>query len=92
MPIMAVTDNIESTTQDAREQLRQLRAQVEQLMSERVSPALANAAERAENAAYKARDFTGQQAEVVSERVRERPLASILIAAGVGYLLGRITR
>ena len=89
---MAATDKIEETTQDAREQLRQLRDQVEQLMAERVRPALADAAERAGEAAHRARDFTGEQAAVVSGHVRERPLTAILIAAGVGYLLGRVTR
>jgi ElaB/YqjD/DUF883 family membrane-anchored ribosome-binding protein len=39
-------------------------------------------------AAGKVRD----QAEVVSGKVREQPLLAILIAAGVGYVLGRVTR
>ena len=32
------------------------------------------------------------QTEALSERVRESPLVAVLVAAGVGYLLGRIAR
>jgi uncharacterized protein YjbJ (UPF0337 family) len=31
-------------------------------------------------------------AETITERVREQPLTAVLIAAGIGYLIGRIGR
>ena len=80
------------TTQDAKAQIAQLRDQVQTLMSERVTPALANAAGQAEDYARQAKDMASDQAEMLSEQVRESPLAAIMIAAGVGYLLGRIAR
>lgn len=77
---------------DAKAQISQLRDQVQNLMSERVTPALSNAAGTAEDYARQARDMASDQAEVLSDQVRESPLAAIMIAAGVGYLLGRIAR
>ncbi len=77
---------------DAKAQIAQLRDQVQNLVSERVTPALSNAAGTAEDYARQARDMASDQAEMLSDQVRESPLAAILIAAGVGYLLGRIAR
>ena len=89
---MAMSDNINETAQDAKEQIAQLREQVQTLMSERVTPALANAAGQAEQYARQAKDMYSDQTEALSERVRESPLVAILVASGVGYLLGRIAR
>lgn len=89
---MAISDNINDTAQDAKEQIAQLREQVQSLMSERVTPVLANAAGRAEEYAHQARDMANDQTEMLSEKIRESPVVAILIAVGAGYLLGRIAR
>jgi ElaB/YqjD/DUF883 family membrane-anchored ribosome-binding protein len=89
---MAMSDNINETTQDAKDQIAQLRDQVQTLMAERVTPALANAAGQAEQYARQAKEVYDDQSEMLSERVRESPIVAILIASGVGYLLGRIAR
>ena len=89
---MAATDTFNDVAQDAKEQIAQLRAQVQTLMSERVTPALANAAGTAEGYARQAKDVASDQAEMLSDQVRESPVVAILIAAGAGYLLGRIAR
>ena len=78
--------------QDAKSQIAQLRAQVQTLMEERVTPALSKAASQAGDYAHQAQDMAHDQTEMLSEQVRESPLAAIMIAAGVGYLLGRIAR
>ena len=70
---------------DTERQINQLREQVETLMRERVTPAVTDIAGRAETAVRRGRE----QAEVVSGQVRERPLLALLIAAGIGYLIGR---
>jgi ElaB/YqjD/DUF883 family membrane-anchored ribosome-binding protein len=77
---------------DTQAQIARLREQVEALMRDRVTPALADAAGRAESAVYGAADTVREQAEMVSGKVREQPLISILIAAAIGYVLGRVTR
>ena len=70
---------------DTQRQINQLRAQVETLMKERVTPAVTDVAGRADTAMRRGRE----QVEAVSGQVQERPLAAILVAAGIGYLLGR---
>ena len=70
---------------DTRRQINQLREQVQTLMRERVTPAVTDVAGRADRAVSAARE----QAEALSGQVEERPLLAILIAAGIGYLLGR---
>ncbi|HET7883962.1 MAG TPA: hypothetical protein VFL55_23955 [Acetobacteraceae bacterium] len=77
---------------DATAQIARLREQVEALMKDRVTPALADAAGRAERALHDAADTMRGQAESVSGKVREQPLIAVLIAAGVGFLLGRAMR
>lgn len=94
-----MSDRINDAAQDAREQIAQLREQVQTLMADRVTPALHQAGERvgeyatqARQYADQARDVASDQAEMLTEKVRESPLVAVLIATGVGYLLGRIAR
>jgi|GEM_PF-1640351 len=75
---------------DAREELAKLRAQVERLMQERVTPALAGAADTVQDYASRARHTIEDQADAISETVRERPLMAVAVAAVAGYLLGRL--
>ena len=89
---MAASNTYNDASQDAKEQIAQLRDQVQTLMSERVTPALANAAGQAEDYVRQAKSVYDDQSEMLSERVRESPIVAILIATGVGYLLGRIAR
>ena len=77
---------------DAQTQIAALRKQVNQLMGEHVTPALSDAADRAQVAARQATDYTREQAEVVADQVRGRPLVAIAIAGAVGYVLGRFVR
>ena len=87
-----VTDKAKDVVGDTQDQLQSLRAQVEQLLNERVTPAIAGAAGKAENAVSSARDMTTAQVETVSAQVRDQPIVAIGIAAAVGYLIGRIAR
>ena len=77
---------------DASEQIARLREQVESLMKDRVSPAVAAAADRAQTAMQGAAGMTRDQLETLSGRVRDQPLLAILIAVAAGYVLGRATR
>ncbi|GGG16130.1 hypothetical protein GCM10010964_00520 [Caldovatus sediminis] len=81
----------ERLAEDAREELARLRAQVEKLMQERVTPALAGAAETVEDYAARARDRIERQADALSSTVRERPLLAVGVAALAGFLIGRLT-
>lgn len=87
-----MSDDTNDTARDPRAEIAQLRAQVQKLMDERVSPALSQAADTARHYAHDAREMYGDQAEALSERVREAPIMAMLIAVGAGYILGRIAR
>ncbi len=77
---------------DAKDQIAKLRDQVDDLMRDRVSPALSDAADRAQSAAKQAGSVARDQAEALSGRVKEQPLLALVIAAAAGYLIGRIAR
>jgi ElaB/YqjD/DUF883 family membrane-anchored ribosome-binding protein len=92
---MAMSSSIEDAihgAEDATTQIARLRAQVESLMRDLVTPAVADVAGRAEIALRTASDKVREQAETVSGKVREQPLLAVLIAAAVGFVLGRVTR
>lgn len=89
---MASYDSVRDKASDTNEQIAQLRKQVESLMSERVTPMLADAAGRAEAAMHSVTGTAREQAEAVSSRVREQPIMAVLIAGAAGYLIGRIFR
>ncbi len=73
---------------DATDTVAHLRAKVESLMNDRVTPALANAASRAESTLCAVRG----QAETVSGYMKDQPLAAVLIAAVIGFFAGRVLR
>ena len=80
------------TAADAQDQIQALRKQVNQLMGDRVTPALQDAADRVQTTAKQATDYTREQADVVADQVRGRPLIAIALAGAVGYVLGRFVR
>ncbi len=86
------SNSYNDVSSDAKEQIAQLRDQVQTLMSERVTPALSNAADTAQRYVGQAKDMYNDNTEMLSERVRESPIVAILIATGIGYLIGRIAR
>jgi ElaB/YqjD/DUF883 family membrane-anchored ribosome-binding protein len=89
---MATADSFSDKADDAQAQIAELRRQVEQLMRERVTPALGDAAQRVETAIRNVTVIAVEQVETISSRVREQPLTSLLIAAVAGYLIGRAFR
>ena len=70
-------------------QIARLREQVEALMKDRVTPAVTEMAGCAESVLNTAAGVVRDQAQMISGHVREQPLIAVLLAAGVGYLLGR---
>jgi ElaB/YqjD/DUF883 family membrane-anchored ribosome-binding protein len=77
-------------SEDVQAELARLRAQLDSLLEDRVSPALAEAAAQAQDMAGEARDQIAEQAAALARTVRDRPLASLAIAAGVGFVLARL--
>ena len=89
---MAFTSDARGKLDDAQAQIERLREQVESLMKDRVTPAVADFAGRAEAAYGTARGTVKHQADMVSGRVRQQPLIAILVAAAVGWVVGRAMR
>ena len=89
---MAFANDARNKLDDAQAQIVRLREQVEALMKDRVTPAVADYAGRAENAYNSASDVVRDQAKVVSRRVKDQPLMAIVIAAAAGWLIGRVMR
>ena len=89
---MAYADDASRKLDDATSQIARLREQVETLMKERVTPAVADMAGRAESAVYGATGAVREQADALSGRVKEQPLTAILVALGIGFILGRASR
>lgn len=79
-------------SEDLATQISHLRDQVESLIRDKVTPVVSDMAGRAEAAITDAGDTVRQQAQVVAGQVRARPLVAIVIAVGVGWLLGRAMR
>lgn len=75
---------------DIQGELTQLRGQVERLMRESITPALANVAEITQDYAIQAKNLVAEQSEQVAGLVKERPLLAIGLAATGGFLLGRL--
>jgi len=89
---MSQIKNLSGQADDAMSQIARLREQVENLMRDKVSPAMGDAATRAQAAASDAADMLSERADQLGGAVRQQPLAAIGIAAVVGFLLGRIGR
>ncbi len=86
------TDAIRGYSEDAQVELESLRAKVDALMSERVTPALAAAAGQAEHAAHVASERLREGADRVSEQVRTQPIMSLGLAAVAGFVLASLVR
>jgi ElaB/YqjD/DUF883 family membrane-anchored ribosome-binding protein len=89
---MAFASDTRNKLDDAQAQIVRLREQVEALMKDRVTPAVADFAGRAESAVHTARGAVRDQAEAVSGRVKAQPLIAIAIAAAAGWVIGRVMR
>ena len=89
---MTFANDAQGKIEDAQAQIARLREQVETLMKDRVTPAVADFAGRAESAVHSASGVVRDQAKAVSGHVKEQPLIAIIIAAAIGWTIGRVMR
>jgi ElaB/YqjD/DUF883 family membrane-anchored ribosome-binding protein len=89
---MANSSNVEATLQDAQSQIRDLRRELDALMSGRVQPALREAAGQASDMMDRARGIAQEEAETAAEYVRARPFSTVLAAVAIGFIAARILR
>ncbi len=86
-----VRDAAGDAAQDAGGELARLRAQVEDLMRDRVRPALSDAAAVAGDYADTAKQAMIGGAERATSTVREQPLTALAVVGVVAFILGRLT-
>jgi ElaB/YqjD/DUF883 family membrane-anchored ribosome-binding protein len=79
---------IPPTATDMHAEIVALRSKVDELMTDRVRPAVLAVADHAETAAQ----HVTTEAEKLAGRIRERPLASIGLAALAGYVIAILRR
>jgi ElaB/YqjD/DUF883 family membrane-anchored ribosome-binding protein len=89
---MTIASDPHGKIEDAQAQIVRLKEQVEALMKDRVAPAVAEFAGRAESAVHSASGVMRDQAHAVSGRVKDQPLTAIMVAAAVGWIIGRVMR
>ena len=77
---------------DTHAEIAALRAKIETLMNDRVTPAVARVADRAEAAAHHATDTLRDQTERLSAAIREKPLTAVGLAALAGYVFAVMCR
>ncbi len=85
----AALGNAEANVHD---QISQLRAQVEKLISERAAPYIADVAGKAEDVARRGYDAARENVDAVSNRVKDQPLTAVVVAGVAGFLLARMFR
>ena len=73
-------------------QIARLRQQVDALRVDKVSPAVVDFAVKAQRTIGGTTAAVRGQTNAISNQVRQRPWAAILIAAAVGWIFCRVTR
>ena len=87
-----MSDSARNYSVDADTEIARLREKVEALMTDRVTPAVTQLASQAEGAAQAASDKVRENAERLSDTIKEQPLTAIGIAALVGFLFAGLVR
>ncbi len=88
---MALLRNLRARLANTQAQIHELQGQVEALVNERLVPIAAGTADRVRSTSRDAWGSASQQAKVMPRRVRQQqPLLSILMAAALGWVIGRV--
>lgn len=89
---MAISDTIRREGENVEAELSRLRDKAETIMHERVTPAVAQLAEQAGEAAQAAQHTLRTNVDALTERVRAQPLTALGVAALAGFVLAALTR
>jgi len=86
---MALLKNLRTQLANTQAQIHELQGQVEALVTDRLTPIAADTAGRVRSTSGDAWGSASQQAKMMPRRVRQQPLLSILMAAALGWVVGR---
>lgn len=89
---MSLSSNTNRRLEDTQAQIDRLRQEVESMMKDRITPAVSNIADQAQERVSQAGRVVRDQSQYVSGRVKDQPLIAIGIAAVVGWVIGRLMR
>jgi ElaB/YqjD/DUF883 family membrane-anchored ribosome-binding protein len=89
---MSLSSSTNRRLEDTQAQIDRLRQEVEAMMKDRITPAVSNFADQAQERVSNASRVVKDQSRYVSGRVKERPLIAVGIAAVVGWVIGRLMR
>ena len=89
---MAATDNTAGKPEDPAAQIARLRSQVDSLVVDRVTPTVTKFTADAQRRLADAATILREQLRALSRHVERRPLTSVIIAAGLGVVIGRAIR
>lgn len=84
-------EKAENLGESAADEMATLREKVEALLKDKVTPAIANAAEAAGGYARDAKAAVAGQAERAADTVKEHPLIAVAAIAALGFAIGRLT-
>jgi ElaB/YqjD/DUF883 family membrane-anchored ribosome-binding protein len=87
---MALFRNLRAHLADTHAQIHELQGQVEALVNNRLTPIAAGTADRVRSTSGDVWGNAVQQAKMMPRRVRQQPLLSILMAAALGWVIGRV--
>lgn len=91
--MMNASDRLAEDTKDVvQTEIAALRAKVEALMADRITPALAEVAGQAEDMAHSAAAMAKRQSDSLASTVRAQPFAAIGTAAIAGLAIGLLLR
>ncbi len=84
-------EKAEDLAESTSDEIAKLREKVEGLLREKVTPAIANAAEAAGVYARDAKAAVAGQAERAADTVKAHPLVAVTAIAALGFVIGRLT-
>ena len=76
-------------TKSATAELQRLQSDMETMIRDTIAPTLAEVVARAAGAALYGSNQVRDYSDTVAGGIRSRPLISVLVAAGIGFVLGR---
>ncbi len=88
--VNADVDTVKGDLEKLRSDIAALKDSFQSFASDRVRSTISDAQQRLGQVSEKARTQSRQSLETLSEEIEERPLTSILLAFGVGVILGRL--
>jgi ElaB/YqjD/DUF883 family membrane-anchored ribosome-binding protein len=89
---MAMTGTIERKADSVISEIQHLRDMADALLRDRLAPGLNKAGRRADAALNVASARLQEQGKIAGYHVREQPLLSLAVVAGLGFLIGRFVR